>query len=258
MPKNIIFIVNLKEDKKPNRTDPYKYSINSWKNWAKKHNNEVFVLTERVYPEEYMKANWHKSYALTLLEANNIDYDQVCIVDADTIVHPDCPDFFKESEGKFCAVMNDGCYEWVTRSIEKYGEYLWPDITIKTWEYFNSGFIVVGKKHKEFFDKVHKYYEDNVDKIKYAQNTFHVGNDQTPLNYLVRHFNIDLKIFTNCYNLQDIFRKNLLHFPNHSWFSDELHFLKAGWVYHFNAIPQHERHAEYWLKRTYNHLYGEL
>ena len=149
-------------------------------------------------------------------------------------------------------------YWWVTRSIKKYGDYLWPNIDIKTWEYFNSGFIVVSKKHKQFFDKVHKYYEDNVDKIKYAQDNFQVGNDQTPLNFLVRHFDVDLKLLPNCYNLQDIFRKNLLHFPGHSWFSDELHFLKTGWIYHFNAVPQHERHSEYWLKRTYNHLYGDL
>ena len=204
-----------------------------------------------------MKANWHKSYALTLLEANNVNYDQVCIVDADTIVHPDCPDFFKESEGKFCAVMNDGCYEWVTRSIKKYGDYLWPEINIKPWEYFNSGFIIVNKKHKDFFDKVHKFYENNVDKFHHAQNTFKVGNDQTPLNYLTKHFNVDTKILPNCYNLQDIFRKNLLHIPGHSWFPDELIFLNAGWVYHFNAIPQNSRHAEYWIERTYKHLYND-
>ena len=49
--------------------------------------DEVFVLTERVYEEEYMNANWHKTYALTLLENNGIDYDQVLIVDGDIIVN---------------------------------------------------------------------------------------------------------------------------------------------------------------------------
>ena len=41
-----------------------------------------------------MHLNWHKSLALKLLKENNIEYDQVLIVDADTIVHPDCPNFF--------------------------------------------------------------------------------------------------------------------------------------------------------------------
>ena len=57
-----------------------------------------------------------------------------------------------------------------------------------------------------------------------------------------------------CYNLQDLFRKNLLHIPQHSWFSDELHFLNAGWIYHFNAIPQNPRDVSYWLERTYKEL----
>ena len=83
-----------------------------------------------------MHLNWHKSLALKLLKENNIDYDQVLIVDADTIVHPDCPNFFEETEGKLCAVVNEGCYEWVTRSIQNYGDYIFPEIPkIKPWEY---------------------------------------------------------------------------------------------------------------------------
>jgi hypothetical protein len=40
-------------------------------------------------------------------------------------------------------------------------------------------------------------------------------------------------------------------------------FLDAGWVYHFNAIPpkivgdrKNNREVDYWLKRTYEELYG--
>jgi len=38
---------------------------------------------------------------------------------------------------------------------------------------------------------------------------------------------------------------------------DELHFLDAGWVYHFNAIPQNrmDRQVDYWMERTYRELY---
>ena len=31
--KNVVFIVNLTEEKKPNRTYPYQYSVKSWKIW---------------------------------------------------------------------------------------------------------------------------------------------------------------------------------------------------------------------------------
>jgi hypothetical protein len=251
--KNIIFIVNIDNDN--NRNKPYHYSIKSWKKWADKNNAEVFVLTERVYENNYMHTNWHKSLALELLKSNNIEYNQVLIVDADTIVHPNCPNFFNETDDKFCAVMNDSCYEWVQRSIRKYGDYIFPDIEkIKTWEYFNSGFIIVNKKHEDFFDKVLNFYHDNFEKFAYSQS-FLVGHDQTPLNFFVKKYNIETKLLPNCYNFQDMFKKNLLHIPGHSWWADELIFLDSGWVYHFNSIPKNNRHVSYWMERTYKKLY---
>jgi len=55
-------------------------------------------------------------------------------------------------------------------------------------------------------------------------------------------------------------RKNLLYYDERQWWTDELHFLKNGYVYHFNAIPQNGmgRDSHYWIKRTYEELYGEL
>jgi len=255
MAKNIIFIVNISEQLKQGRNDKYDLSINSWKSWADTNDCEVFVLTERVYPENYMNANWHKALALKLLESNGVDYDQVLIVDADTIVHPNCPNFFDETEDKFCAVMNDGCYEWTMRSIKRYGDHMFPGIKISPWEYFNTGFVIVNKSHKEFLDKVIDNYNENIEKYIQAKE-FKVGNDQTPLNFFTKMFDVDVKILPPCYNLQDMFRKNLLHIPGHSWWKDELVFLNAGWVYHFNAIPQNDRDANYWIERTYRELYG--
>ena len=34
-----------------------------------------------------------REWVLDILEHNEIDYDNMLIVDADTIVHPDCPNF---------------------------------------------------------------------------------------------------------------------------------------------------------------------
>ena len=62
-----------------------------------------------------MKITWQRYYVFDILEANDIDYNQILMVDADTIVHPDCPNFFELTDSKYCGVMNDGCYEWVTR-----------------------------------------------------------------------------------------------------------------------------------------------
>jgi len=154
--KNIIFIVNIGGG--DDRNKPYHFSIKCWKKWADKNNAEVFVLTEKVYESDYMHLNWHKSLALKLLKENNIKYDQVLMVDADTIVHPDCPNFFDETEGKFCGVVNDGCYEWVLRSLNVYSKNVFNGDWVNPWEYINGGFQIVNKKHKDFFDSVVKFY----------------------------------------------------------------------------------------------------
>ena len=69
---------------------------------------------------------------------------------------------------------------------------------------------------------------------------------------------MDMTVLPVCYNLQDISRKNLMYFHPQHWWTDELHYLKNGWVYHFNAIPQNQmgRDANYWIERTYKELYG--
>jgi hypothetical protein len=251
--KNIVFIPNISTG--DNRNQSYGYSVKSWKIWGEKNNVKVIEWTEPITDPNLMKITLQRYWVHDILSHNNIKYDQVLIVDADTIIHPNCPNFFNETDDKFCAVMNDSCYEWVQRSIRKYGDYIFPDIEkIKTWEYFNSGFIIVNKKHEDFFDKVLNFYHDNFEKFAYSQS-FLVGHDQTPLNFFVKKYNIETKLLPNCYNFQDMFKKNLLHIPGHSWWADELIFLDSGWVYHFNSIPKNNRHVSYWMERTYKKLY---
>ena len=252
--KNIVFQVNIKGRR---HSPEFDLSTQSWKKWADKKNCEVLILDQFIRDESEMKANWQKWYIFDLLEANEIEYDQILVVDADTIVHPDCPNFFEETEHKFCVVRNDGCFEWVLRSISKYKDFLFKDLDVDCWEYFNSGFVILNKKHKPFIKEVLKWYDSNVDNINWAEENIKASTEQTPLNFLVKKHNVDMKLMSERYNLQDMFRKNLLHLPNHSWWEDKLTFLEAGWVYHFNAIPQnpHNRDQSYWIKRTYKELY---
>ena len=255
MMSNIVFQVNIKG----HRSKPeFDYSTKSWAKWCEKNGFQHFVLTEPIQDLEYMNANWHKFYVMEMLDNENIDYNQVCIVDADTIVHPDCPNFFEIVGDKFGVVQSDGCYEWVNRSISKYREHLFKDIHIKTWEYFNSGLMVLHKKHRQFCDDIYNFYHKNRDSIIYAQKNFMVGTDQTPINYLTRKFDIELKWLPNAYNLHDPFRKSLLHIDPSNWWPDTLdNLFNSGWVYHFNAIPQNNmnRLQGYWLERTFGELY---
>ena len=253
--KNIVFIPNVNLGN--GRSDNYKYSIQSWKKWGVKHNVKVIEWTEPITDPAEMKITLQRYWVHDILNYNNVEYDQVLIVDADTIIHPETPNFFDLTEGKFGVVVNNGCYEWTTRSIENWRTALFNDQElVKPWEYFNGGFQITSKEHIPFYDYVKDFYQTNREVIKILAEKIKAGTDQTIVNYLTKKFGVETKFLPEAYNLQDLFRKNLLHIPGHSWFKDELLFTKAGWVYHFNAIPQNPRHVNYWMERTYNELYG--
>ena len=252
--KNVVFIPNI--DLGNGRNSSYHYSIDSWKHWCDKNDVELFVLEDLVFPIERMKITWQRYYLFDILEDNDINYNQVLMVDADTIVHPECPNFFKETENKYCGVMNDGCYEWVNRSIGDFGDELFDGKRINPWEYINGGFQIVNDNHKQFFQDTIRYYWENSDKIIDTISKLKTATDQTIINFLLNKCNIDIKILPPCYNLQDLFRKSLLHIPGHSWWEDSLDNLySSGWIYHFNAIPHNDRHVNYWMERVYKELY---
>jgi len=254
MSKNIVFIPNINLGN--GRNNPYHYSIKSWKYWCDKNDIRLVEWTDPITDTNILKVTLQRYWVHDILEHNDIEYNQVLIVDADTIIHPDTPNFFKETNDKFSVVRNNGCYEWVTRSIENWGNALFSDQPkIKTWQYFNGGFQITNKSHIPFYKEVQKYYSNNIQTINQWNDKIKAGTDQTIINYLAQYHNIDITFMDECYNLQDLFRKNLLHIPGHSWFDDELIFLNAGWIYHFNAIPQNIRDTSYWMERTYNHLY---
>ncbi len=254
---NIVFIPNINAG--DGRNTPYHYSVWSWSKWAQKFDNiKVIEWTEPMVPVTQMKVTLQRYWVHDILQSSNIEYDQVLVVDADTIVHPDCPNFFNETNNKFSVVVNNGCYEWTTRSINQWGESLFKDKDkVLPWEYFNGGFQITSKEQIPFYNYVKDYYTKNHKTIYELSVKIKAGTDQTIINYLAKEFGEDINYLPECYNLQDLYRKGTLHLEG-GWIPDELIFLQAGWVYHFNAIPKNPRHVEYWMERTYKELYGKL
>lgn len=247
---DVVFIINIKDPTRLHRSLPYDFSVKSWKRWAEQYNIDVMVLDEWIYPRETMNANWHATLVFDLLEESGVDYNQILVVDADTIPHPDAPNPFDISEGKFCAVHCIGSYDWICRSLENYSKFLFNGYTFPLEEYFNSGFYIMNKSHKGFFKKLHDFYFENIETIQWIQNNYGVGTDQPVLNFMVQQENIDLKILPFDWNMQDLARWEIL--------SDDMLFTKFGYVYHFNAIPNNHdgKYTRYFMEKTYNYLYG--
>lgn len=253
MKKNIVFIPAI--DAGRGRHHAYNYSIQSWQKWSEKNNAQVVVWDTPLYSWDEMTIPWQRYHLFKILDHNEIEFDQILMVDSDTIVHPDTPDFFELTERKYVGVLDLGCWEWTGRSLRHYKD-LFSNYKLDRGLYFNGGFQIVNEAHREFFDEVLNFYEANKDVLKDKQKSG-LGTDQTPINYLIQTKGIGLKLLPSTYNLHHMSSKNLLNFGQ-SWWGDSMQNLyEQAWIYHFNAIPGNslKRDSAYFLERAYKELW---
>ena len=139
--KNVVFMMDIDLGGEgryaSSRRAAYKYSIDSWRKWCDKNNAELFVLNDLIVEKEKMAICWQRYYLFDILDANEIEYDQVLMIDADTIVHPDTPNFFEMSDGKLCGAHFDGSWDWVLRSVENYSKYIFDGYMMPWYKYFD-------------------------------------------------------------------------------------------------------------------------
>ena len=230
------------------RSNSYDLSVESWKRWCNINDVELLILDELVQPKELMKPNLQKLYAFQLL--GPIENEKVCIVDADTLIHPECQNFFNLSSGMLGAVHNDGDYDWIIRSIENYQHEfeIFPKKKFDIWRYINTGFMIVSKRHQELFETILEFYWANDNKIRAVQNKYGVGTDQPLINLFIDLMGVDVQLFPYRFNMQDLNRKNALQ---------NFLFLKIPGIYHFNAIPGGPTSTDNIMSQTFKKLYKE-
>lgn len=248
MKKNVLFLVSIQIPGKESRSAPYQFGIDSYKHWCKKNNIELFVLNELIAPPDQMKVNFSRYYALELLKQSGINYDKVCITDVDSIIHPDCPNFFELADKKMYVTHCDGDYDWTIRSMENYAHEFDEFSEFDIWNYFNSGFLIVNKNHAKLFDKFMKFFWDNKDKINLVQQKYGVGTDQPLLNHFVNYTKTEFEHLPYIFCMVDLPRKEIL--------THDMLFTKIPGIYQFNAIPGGDSSTYNWMKKTYEYLYN--
>lgn len=249
--KDIVFIPFI--DNNDGRAIGYRYGIESWKYWCKKNDCELIIFDTPIMPVRDMKVTWQRYFLFEMLENSEIEYNQILMVDCDTIVHPDCPNFFLETDNKYCGVVNDGSYEWTIRGIENYSKLLFNGHNISWMTTINGGFQIVNKSHRDFFKYITDYYLSNQQRILEVQNFSKTGSDQIALNFFLSQHNIDVKVLPYVYNMMEMSKKEIIDF--------DFSFIDLGWIYHFNSdIPKvpDENEDEYWMRETYKRLYNGL
>jgi hypothetical protein len=246
MKKNIVFFTAM--DQAPDNMEYKKWCFESWKYWCNKHDAEIFVLDTPLYNKDLMKPTWQRWYVFEILEANNINYNQVALVDVDTMIHPEAPNFFDETNGEYAGVNDDLMVEWVHNSIVGYID-MFPDTKFDWTTYMNNGFIVMSPKHKKLCKSITDFYYANEDELRNRQHhTLKKGSDQTPVNYLVRREGYPITHLSKKWNFTHMHIRGVLQ---------DFLFLDCAWLYHYNGFDKKMRNGlmrDTWLEmqKRYN------
>ena len=227
MSKNVVVITAVKGEVDISYKD---LCLNTWRHWCNRHDVELFILDTEIMDTNYMKPTWQRWYVFDILKSNDIDYNQVALVDVDTMIHWNAPNFFDETDNKFSACVDNDNIGWVKQSIDGYRKFFKDDLD---WEsYFNCGFIVINKTHTKLCDMIKKFRIDNHSDLIYLQSTLSKGTDQTPVNFIVNDSEFTVNYLSKKWNLTHLNRKEILH--NNM-------FVDLGWIWHFNGFDKAHR-----------------
>lgn len=239
MNKNIVVITSM-----PGEVDTsyQQYCFNTWKWWCKKNDVELLILDEPLSDTSFMKPTWQRWYVFDILESNGINYNQVALVDVDTMVRWDTPNFFEMVGNKFSAVVDQDNIGWVKQSIDGYRQFF-KDVDLHWLDYFNCGFIVMSKRHKKICDTIIDFWDNNNEQLIHLQNTISKGTDQTPVNYILKNSKFEVNYLPKIFNLTHFNRKEILQ---------DLMFIDCGYIWHFNGFDKSWRTPL--MKDTWNKI----
>ena len=239
MNKNIVVITSM-----PGEVDTsyQQYCFNTWKWWCKKNDVELLILDEPLSDTSFMKPTWQRWYVFEILKSNNIKYNQVALVDVDTMIRWNTPNFFNMTTDKFSVVVDQDNIGWVKKSIDGYKDFF-KNVDLHWLDYFNCGFVVMSKQHKKICDKIIKFWNQNHEKLIHLQNTISKGTDQTPVNYMLKGSNFKVNYLPKTFNLTHFNRKEILQ---------DLMFIDCGYVWHFNGFDKSWRTPL--MKDTWNKI----
>lgn len=227
MARNIVLLTSM--DKAPDTLDYKEWCFDSWKHWCQKHEVDLIVLEQEIVPVSQMKPTWQRWHALDILDEQGIDYDQVALVDLDTLIHPNAPNFFELTNHGFTVVGEDTMIEWIHNSIRGYQD-MFPDVHFDWTTYWNNGFIVINRKHAELCRSITQFYYDHQAELQQRQHhTLRKGSDQTPVNYLVRQAGVPITYLPKTWNLTHMHMRGVINTPIMA---------ECGWVYHYNGFEK--------------------
>jgi len=235
MNKNLVYIVSIDHNSsRYNFSNFSKHCIDSWKYWCEKNKIDFYLQSES-NPNVGIPI-WNKEFVFTNFKENK--YDKIAVVDSDTMIKWDAPNFFNLYDDEFCGVLDTANLRWTYNSINTYKNHFeeFKQTELSIYEYINAGVLMFCKEHKYVFDYLmnfylkHKYILDN-------WNVPGVGKEQTIFNLTLKKLNIKQKYLSPEWNLISMNKRGMF---NHNWQLNKRQvpfFIDYSYIWHFTGIP---------------------
>lgn len=246
--KNLVYIVSIDHSSSRYKFSNFShYCIESWKYWCAQNDVDIYIQTES-HPDVVMPI-WNKEFVFEYPEIEQ--YEKIAVVDSDTMVKWDAPNFFDLYETEFCGVNDTANLRWVHNSITTYKEYFneFKDIELPLSNYINAGVLFFHKDHKYLFEELVKFYYQHKE-ILDNWNVPGVGKEQTIFNLFLEKFKVKKKYLSPEWNLVSMHKRGML---TYNWQLDEVKipfFINYSYIWHFTGIPIENKQSL--IEQTWN------
>lgn len=245
--KNVVFWCAVNSTEHAEKYDSFKwfeYSKKSWEYWCNKNDVIFYEYKTPTYSDvRAHRVTWQRWFdVFDQLDGLGINYDKIYMIDANSIIRWDTPNFFNLcTDDRLVAWRDSDNLNWIYSCINgwsKYFNYESFDIS----RYVNAGCMIINKSHEPLIRELKRLYFNDYDKIIYYQDTIKKGTDQGPLNFLIQMNNISVNTelpFT--YKLTHMHRKDLFSYNWQLNVDQTPFFIKYGYIWIFNGFAKNER-----------------
>jgi hypothetical protein len=221
----------------------------TWEWWCNWQGVEFVVLDKPLDDLRYqaLPPTFQRWMALEKLFAKYGPGAKIALVDADTMVRWDTPDFFAIAGSQFAAVR-EWFAPWVFDSLRAY-QHFFPGVNVPWWEYFNTGLTLLSHEHLSVTRAVTTFALEYQTELARVSSPWGFGDDQTLLNFIVRREQLPVFFLEPTYNvlqcvpvLPEIVRlEKLAKDPDESdreisLFTGPPSFTEMGYIWHFNNV----------------------
>jgi len=233
--RNLVYIVSIDHiSSRYNFSDFSKYCIESWRYWC--INNDIDIIIQTQTHNNVGIPIWNKEFIFKMIDYEK--YDKIAIVDSDTMIKWNAPNFFELYTDEFCGVPDTANFRWTSNSINTYKQYFteFSDVELTVHDYINAGVLLFNTKHKYVFDELVTFYLTYKSTLD-NWNVPGVGKEQTIFNLMLKKLNVKQKYLTPEWNLLSMHKRGMLQY---NWQLNETtmpFFITYSNIWHFTGIP---------------------